>query len=198
MASSMQESNKHLLSMRSIIARMVPFLGFLLDQVNFPFKPFVPHRFTSCRASLSGAFFLHESTYSFTAWRFSLQYFLVLRLTGREPCSRLGLVQFLIILFTCYLSIQHSCYVLSVFLFFSKIDLFIYQPVVNLSCSLHQLVCRKFLFWNILLSFFFFFLLDLFPFVLKYPFFCHYLFIYSLHLCYQTCRRLFIVMLSFT
>ena len=69
-----------------------------------------------------------------------------------------SLLWFFSILFSRYLFIQHFCNVLSFFIFYTKILLFLLPPVVDIClCILHRLVEVSLLFWNIS---FFFILLD--------------------------------------
>ena len=69
----------------------------------------------------------------------------VLLLGGPDLCPPQDLLQVLLILFSCYLSIQHFCCVLFVSIFYSAFVLFLLQLVVDKSkCTLHQIVGRIF------------------------------------------------------
>ena len=78
---------------------------------------------------------------------FQFGIFWVLPIASPVLCFPWGLLRILILL-SCYLFIQHFRYLLSVFIFYSKLTLFLLPPVVDLSlCTLNQLVGRIF-FYN--------------------------------------------------
>ena len=97
-----------------------------------------------------------------------------------------GLLRVLVILFSCYLSIRPFSYVVSVPIFYFKMALIPFNPVVDLpTCILHQLNGNVFVcyFWNM----FFVVLLDFVSILFKFSFFRQYLLIHLFKLDCQIC-----------